>query len=255
MKRKNLSKENKFYVYGIYDPKESLPFYIGKGSDDRREGHFRSSKKGNNPHKDRKIAKIKREGRTPNSKIIFNGLTEAEAFDKEWGMLHIFECHPETELTNICYNWGEGSGYGENNPMFGKTRSISDKTRKLMSEAHKGKTLSEEHKKKIAESNKGKTLTEKTKKKISKSHQGKKLSEEAKQNISKAKMGEKNSSAKLTKQEAAEIKWISRNKEKTNKKVGKLYSISGGTVGQIKNEKSWKHIDEKKPENFQELFG
>ncbi len=255
MERKNLSNEKEFYVYGIYDPKESFPFYVGKGSNGRKEEHFRPSKKGNNPHKDRKIAKIKKEGRTPNSKIIFDGLTEAEAFDKEWGMLHMFRCHSEVELTNMHYNWGEGSGCGENNPMFGKTRSMSDKTRKLMSEAHKGKTLSEEHKKKIAESNRGKSLTEKTKRKISKSHQGKVRSNEFKQKVSKAKMGEKNSQCKLTKQEAAEIKWISRNTEKTNKRVGKLYSVSISSVSSIKSERTWKHIDEEKPSNFQELFG
>ena len=93
------------------------------------------------------------------------------------------------------YNLTDGGG-----GMSGYT--LSEETKKKMSEGHKGLVRSQETKRKISEANKGKKLSEETRmkmseaqkcikrseeirKKMSKLHKGKKLSEETKKKLSK----------------------------------------------------------------------
>ena len=89
------------------------------------------------------------------------------------------------------YNLTEGGG-----GMSGYT--LSEETRKKLSEWNKGKKLSEETKQKISEWKKGKTtwnkgkkLSEETKKKMSEAQKGKKLSEETRKKMSEAQKGKK----------------------------------------------------------------
>ena len=70
---------------------------------------------------------------------------------------------------------------GEKNPMYGKHQRHSEATRRKMSESHKGKpshkkgvTLSDETRKKISESMKGRTFSDETRKKLSEALKGKK---------------------------------------------------------------------------------
>lgn len=88
------------------------------------------------------------------------------------------------------------SNKGNKNYMFGK--KISEEHRRKLSEAHKGMTVSDEVKRKISESLKGensymygKHHSEETKRKLSDSHKGKTLSEETKEKISEAVKGDK----------------------------------------------------------------
>jgi len=122
-----------YYTYA-YLREDRTPYYIGKG-------------KGNRIHK-----KGKTEIRPPKdkSRIIFlkQNLTEEEAFKHEIYMISIFG---RKDLgTGILRNKTDG-GDGIKNP--------SEKTRKKMSESHKGekhynygKSLSEEHRKNISKS-------------------------------------------------------------------------------------------------------
>jgi group I intron endonuclease len=66
----------------------------------------------------------------------------------------------------------------------------SEKTRRKISEANKGKhghTCSEEHKRKISEAQKGRTLSEETRRKLSKALKGRSFSEETRKKLSEAK--------------------------------------------------------------------
>jgi ribosomal protein S27AE len=54
----------------------------------------------------------------------------------------------------------------------------SEKAKKKISEAKKGKALPQEHRRKLSESQKGKTHSEESRRKMSESKQGKTLSEE-----------------------------------------------------------------------------
>jgi len=222
---------NNFYVYGIYDPKKELPFYIGKGCEYRKDAHFQESKKGRNPHRDNKIDKIKREGRQPYSKIIKDNLSEKKAFDLEYLLINI---HFEN-LTNLSKGWGKGLGSGEDHPFYGK--SHSKETRQKISDKISGKMLGEDH------PMYGKSHSEETLQKLSGKNNpnyGKEFSEEHKRKLAE-------STSKLSEQEAKEVKWLGVNSKKTQKDIGDEYNISDRTVSAIKLEKIWNHIEPQKP--------
>jgi hypothetical protein len=182
----------KYYTYA-YLREDRTPYYIGKGKGRRV---YKKGRGEVNPPKDK-------------SRIIFlkQNLTEEEAFKHEIYMIAVFG---RKDLgTGILHNKTDGgdgvSGYehseetkrklsisrsGENNPLYGKSRS--KETRRKISEGHKGKTLPKEIKRKISEAQKGKTHSQETRRKISEGHKGKTVSEETRRKISISKSGENN---------------------------------------------------------------
>lgn len=238
MKRENLDDTEKYYVYGLYDPKTYLPFYVGKGSGSRKRHHLSwKSTNGNNPHKDNKIAKIKREGREPYSEIIWDKLKEAKAFDREWGLIHILDVCPNVSLTNIAYTWGHSGPKlkGENHPM--RKRGHTEEAKQKISEATSGEnhpfygcSHTEESIRKMSESSKGIFPSEKTREKMGKSRRG-----------------QNNGNTKLEKQEAREIKWLAQKSDMTHKEIGNEYNVGRTTVTAINVERFWKYIEAKKP--------
>lgn len=218
-----------FYVYSLIDPKDYSTYYIGKGKEDRCYNHFQNSylQKATNPHKCNLIKKRRRNGYKPKNwiSIIQGSLSESDACDLE--KFIISEIGLEN-LTNLKPGGQEMSG--ENHPRYGKSH------------------------------------TKQTKKKISKSLSGKnsplynvtgkdhpaygnlsKVSKEGKKKISKANRGEGYGGSKLTKKEAKEIKWLAHNSNMKQQTIGDKYGVSNITVCDIKNENSWKHIEDQKP--------
>ena len=188
---------NRFYTYA-YLREDKTPYYIGKGTGDR----IYSTNRRNNPPKDK-------------SRIIFlkQNLTEEEAFRHEIYMIAVFG---RKDLgTGILHNLTDGgdgasgaiksektrkklseANKGKNNPNYGK--SLSEETRRKMSEARKGenhpnygKSLSEETRRKMSEAQKGKIRSEEHKRKNSEAHKGKTHSEETKRKISELTKGRK----------------------------------------------------------------
>jgi len=75
------------------------------------------------------------------------------------------------EWANLIYENGLDGGNGSSGRKPGF--SVSEETKKKMSESHKGKKLSKEHIEKIIHSNKTRIVSDDTKKKISESKKGK----------------------------------------------------------------------------------
>lgn len=131
--------KNQYYVYGLYDPAENFPFYIGKGCGKRKTVHFQPSSKGHNPHKDHKIAKVQRQGRKPYAKKLYDNLTEKQAYMREWALINVHF----PKLTNIKRSYGEGFGSGKNNPIYGKQRSneVKQKISKKLKGQYSGEDI------------------------------------------------------------------------------------------------------------------
>jgi uncharacterized protein len=64
------------YIYAIYDPREALPFYVGRGVGDRVFSHLKDS---HNEEVDKKISLLRNQGLEPVIKILIHGLNLKQA--------------------------------------------------------------------------------------------------------------------------------------------------------------------------------
>jgi len=96
-----------YYVYELIDPRVNLPFYVGKGKDDRVYFHLseKSRAKSDNERKFNKIQKIKKDGYNPEVKIVKYFDNEEDAYDYEENLIKKYGRIRYEEngiLTNIC---------------------------------------------------------------------------------------------------------------------------------------------------------
>ena len=155
---------NIYYVYIYRDPRDKVPFYVGKGKDRRCYNHLivaRSESACNRKYHypvSNKIRKLWREGVEPLVELIAENLSEESAFDLERVIIAEVGRRKSVggyggPLMNILEGGGGHSGYRH-----------SEKTKKLISEMYKGagnplygKKLSKQHRMRISSANKGKT--------------------------------------------------------------------------------------------------
>lgn len=84
MNYQELEKENKYYVYFLIDPRNMLPFYIGKGCGKRAKDHLKETEENtDNIFKVRKINSIRKSGLEPLIDIVYKELDEDTAYDLE----------------------------------------------------------------------------------------------------------------------------------------------------------------------------
>lgn len=186
---------NKFYVYGLIDASTGKCFYVGKGCGDRLYRHVQKVKRGNttdNPHLDRKIAKLLREDKAIQHTKFYDALTEDEAFSKEDEKIR------ELGIETLCNVWYGGKGgrvpTDETRKKISQNRKgipVSDDARKKMSQAKKGLKHTEEWKQQQSVMKKGKPQTRNQQlanKKRSKALRGRKMSDEHRQRLREAKL-------------------------------------------------------------------
>jgi hypothetical protein len=140
-----------FYVYALLDPrKDNEPFYIGKGSGDRLNHHLgNTSKNTRNEFKWNVIKAIREAGLEPGTKVLFDGMAEAEAYAKEEELIKLYGRRRIDEggiLTNRCLGAEPPSALG---------RKRSEETKQKMREAKLGVPKSEEHKQAMSKARKG----------------------------------------------------------------------------------------------------
>jgi len=156
-----------YYIYEYVDPRNNLPFYIGKGSNQRKLDHLKETiETTDNRKKFFKIEKIKSLGLSPIINIIVDNIEDenkAYQLEDEFILKYGREgFEKDGILTNICLNNKPPVCSGEKNGMFNKKHTKEAKQR--VSDANKGKTpwnkgipRDEKLKEAVSKANKGKT--------------------------------------------------------------------------------------------------
>lgn len=131
-----------YYIYEYVDPRTNLPFYIGKGSGNRKLHHLNETlETTDNKKKYFKIQKIRLSGQEPIINIIVDNISNEELaykIEDEFILKYGREGFEENGiLTNICLNNKPPVGIGEKNGMF--NRKHTDDAKKKVSDANKGK--------------------------------------------------------------------------------------------------------------------
>jgi hypothetical protein len=177
-----------YYVYMYIDPRDNLPFYVGKGKDNRLKKHL--SETFENTENRRKYAYIqglRNKGIEPIIKKIKENLSQEDAYEFEEDLIRHYgrkDLDTNGILTNICIDNRPPVITGEKHHQFGKAIITyhTEETKKKISDAHKGRPSMK----------KGTTCSEETKERMSNAQKGRIISEEAKEKLREYKQ-EKNS--------------------------------------------------------------
>lgn len=133
-----------FYVYALVDPINRIPFYIGKGKNDRMYSHLNEKYKPGNK-KLEYIKNIRQLDFEPLCKKIYETPDEDDAFETEYAFIRYCKMKG-IHLTNIA-------GYVRNFSKIGSTwskESIEKRSKTVIrTGCQKGKIISQEQKEKI----------------------------------------------------------------------------------------------------------
>jgi hypothetical protein len=160
-----------FYVYTYRDPDEKLPFYVGKGKNDRKYKHLKETKENTENYlKWCKIQSILNKNKFPIIEEVFETDIENEAYEYEKKIIQKYGRKGLDDggiLTNRCldnrpptyagslprsdeylFNMSM-SKIGDKNPMYGKDPwnkglSTSNITKQKISKANTGRKYTEE---------------------------------------------------------------------------------------------------------------
>ena len=136
-----------YFVYQLVNPDTNLPFYVGKGKNDRAKTHLWGKPKSNNPDKDSMIAEIRSRGVEPIIQYVYENLSEEEAYLKEEELIAKYG-RVKFDNNGILVNIKKDARPPS---QKGKKRIFTDEHRKNLSESLKGKS------KKVPPWNKGLT--------------------------------------------------------------------------------------------------
>ena len=128
---------NDYYVYKLIDPRTNLPFYVGKGKDNRAFTHLKNKSKTCNPRKDKIINEIYSLKLEPIVDIFLKELDEETAYKlEEEIILNLGRQGIDHNgiLTNI-------SLHSQPPPQKGKKRIFTEEHKSNISKALKGRKL------------------------------------------------------------------------------------------------------------------
>lgn len=248
-----------FYVYVYLDPRkfgkfsyESVsflyePLYVGKGRSENKRHlkHLEYLKTKGNKYFKHKLLKLlsnfSKQEIVNHIILLRENLSEQEAFNLETRLIGEIgradlKLGPLVNLTD----GGEGTS--------GLHKTVSEKTRRKISEIHKGKIQSQESRRKCSDSLRGITRSVETKEKMSTAKMGEKnpifgkhRSEQVKQRISNKLSGEKGFLAKLSKKQVHQMHQLLKLQFKS-KDIARLYKVNVETVRYVKRGDTWKSI-------------
>jgi len=228
----------KFYVYGLFyedENEESVCFYVGSGTGNRKERHFREGvmKHCTNSYKVNKIKKLRRNGKKLYGKKLVENLGEDKARKLEQKLLDRDEVFNNTTNLNRA-----ATGFsGKNHPTNG---GMSESHKKALSESLTGRTLSKEHKLALSEALKGHEASEEEKERIRQSQLGDKNNAkdpEVREKISETLKGEDvgsdNPQAKFNRKQIKEIRRLWNNEKWKQYNIAEKYDCSQRTISKI----------------------
>ena len=214
---------NIHYVY-MYTDLDNVPFYVGKGKNDRHRIYYHLHKCHINPFLKNKICKVG----IANVQIQFlhKNISEEKAFQQERYWIKYIGRRDKKEgpLCNLT-DGGEGiGGYTHSKETKGKigkalkNRKFSEETLCKMSTARIGRKLPMETCQRMRIAKKGHSVSKETRQKLSAAHRGHLISGETRQKLSIANKGKRMS--KVSKQKISEA-----TKGKKNGMYGKTHPI------------------------------
>jgi hypothetical protein len=202
--------KNEYYIYELLDPRFNIPFYVGKGKNNRMHEHFQLALKNKISNNNYELFKVLKEliklGLKPKYNKIIESISNEDAIklEREWisfyGINNLCNLTPGGEGGwDYINSSGKNRHIGKDHPFYGK--KLKPETIEKMKFAKLGKTWEERF---------GKEKTKEIKKRVSiltsgknngmygihrygkdAPHYGKKHSEETKLKISQAKLGSK----------------------------------------------------------------
>ncbi len=158
----------RYYVYQLRLTHSATPFYIGKGCRYRKNSHLSESSLRRQSLKNSIIKKALNDGTEILSEILFSGLSEDDALNKEKELIAFYGRRDIG--TGILANHTDG-GDG----MTGWI--VSNETRKKIGRASSGRIASTLARERMSKAQTGKKHAEETKRKMSASRRGKPKSE------------------------------------------------------------------------------
>lgn len=135
-----------FYVYIYLDPRNDVPFYVGKGFGWRYKRHL--TKYATNIHLKNRVLAIRREGFEPIIGRFFT-VSEDDAFQLERALILAFG-RRDQGTGSLC-NYTDGGEGSSGRKGFKHT----EETKRHLSQKLKGREVTQEHRDRIGASNKG----------------------------------------------------------------------------------------------------
>jgi len=175
--------ENIYYVYALIDPRTNLPFYIGKGKNNRMLQHLKEGS-ANGVKKNARIAEIRSAGYEPIAVKLIKNMFEKDAYRFEEDVII------ELGRENI-----DKDGILTNNRLHAWGPVMTVEVRLAISTWRTGMTFTDEHRKNLSKAKAGKTYEEiygeenAKKKREQLAEKRGPMTKERKNNISKAKKG------------------------------------------------------------------